>query len=37
MESLLILLPTLACPLGMAVLGFAGWSWAKVRRRQGAS
>jgi hypothetical protein len=31
MESLLPLLPLLACPVGMAVLGFAAWTWAKLR------
>jgi hypothetical protein len=30
MESLLLLLPLLACPLGMAAIGAAGWLWAKA-------
>jgi hypothetical protein len=31
MENLLLLLTLIACPLGMALLGFVGWTWAKMR------
>lgn len=34
MESLLLLVPLLACPLGMALVGGAAWAWARVRRGQ---
>lgn len=33
MESLLLLIPLLACPLLMATMGVIGWLWAKVRGR----
>ncbi|MGH2953340.1 MAG: hypothetical protein ACRDK9_04865 [Solirubrobacterales bacterium] len=33
MESLLFLIPLLACPLAMAAIGAVGWLWAKASRR----
>jgi hypothetical protein len=31
MESLLLLVPLLACPLAMAALAGIAWTWAKLR------
>jgi hypothetical protein len=31
METLLLILPLLACPLAMALLGGAAWAWARLR------
>jgi nitrogen fixation-related uncharacterized protein len=33
MESLLVLIPLLACPLAMAAIGVVGWLWAKASGR----
>lgn len=30
MENLLLLLPLIACPLGMLLIGAVGWAWAKL-------
>jgi hypothetical protein len=34
METLLVILPLLACPLAMALIAGAAWAWAKVRPKQ---
>jgi hypothetical protein len=34
METLLVILPLLACPLAMALFAGAAWAWAKVRPKQ---
>jgi nitrogen fixation-related uncharacterized protein len=34
MESLLLLIPLLACPLAMAAIGAVGWLWAKASGRR---
>jgi hypothetical protein len=31
METLLLILPLLACPLAMALMGAAAWVWARLR------
>jgi hypothetical protein len=31
MEKFLLILPLLACPLGMAAMAGAAWVWAKLR------
>jgi hypothetical protein len=31
MENLLLLLPLIACPLAMALMGVAAWTWARMR------
>jgi hypothetical protein len=33
MESLLFLIPLIACPLSMAAIGAIGWLWAKASGR----
>jgi nitrogen fixation-related uncharacterized protein len=33
METLLLLIPLLACPLAMATIGAIGWLWAKASGR----
>jgi hypothetical protein len=33
MESLLLVIPLLACPLAMAAIGAAGWLWARASGR----
>jgi hypothetical protein len=35
MESLLFLIPLLACPLAMAAIGAVSWLWAKASGRAG--
>ena len=30
MENLLLLVPLIACPMGMLAVGAVGWAWAKL-------
>jgi len=34
MQSLLLILPLLACPLAMAAMAGGGWAWTRLRRRE---